>query len=64
MADCASKILRHEGPLAFFTGFLPCLARIGPHSALVITVLPTYTAFVVRSVDALDRDARSRRAEA
>ncbi|KAI9347937.1 mitochondrial carrier domain-containing protein [Zopfochytrium polystomum] len=32
--DAATKILRSEGPLAFFKGWIPSFTRLGPHTIL------------------------------
>jgi len=37
--DCAMKILKNEGPLAFYKGFGTFLIRIGPHVALTLVMV-------------------------
>ena len=36
--DCVGKVLRHEGPLALYKGFLPTLVRTGPWSLVFFVV--------------------------
>ena len=37
--DCAFKVLRNEGPLAFYNGFLTYYARIAPHAMITLLTL-------------------------
>lgn len=36
--DCATKILRNEGPLAFYRGFLPIWGRFAPQATLQLVI--------------------------
>lgn len=39
LADCASKVLRKEGVLAFWTGFGPYFARLAPSSTIILITI-------------------------
>eukprot|EP01119_Soliformovum_irregulare_P004145 TRINITY_DN15159_c0_g1_i1.p1 TRINITY_DN15159_c0_g1~~TRINITY_DN15159_c0_g1_i1.p1 ORF type:complete len:305 (+),score=66.56 TRINITY_DN15159_c0_g1_i1:92-916(+) len=36
--DCAGKILRSEGPFAFYKGFIPYFLRLGPHTIITFLI--------------------------
>jgi hypothetical protein len=40
--DAVLKIFRAEGPLAFYKGFAPHLARTGPHYMLIFLFMDLY----------------------
>ena len=37
-ADCFTKVLKNEGPLAFYRGFLPIWGRFAPQATLQLLV--------------------------
>jgi len=39
LVDCASKILKKEGPLAFWTGFGAYYGRCAPHAMIILLTL-------------------------
>jgi len=54
IADCASKVLRNEGVLAFWTGFGPYWTRLAPQSTIILLTIeairPAYrTAFRIEA---------------
>eukprot|EP00903_Cladosiphon_okamuranus_P005394 g5382.t1 len=43
LADCASGILRKEGPLAFWTGFTAYYGRCAPHAMIILLSIESIT---------------------
>uniref|UniRef100_A0A7S2WJZ8 Mitochondrial 2-oxoglutarate/malate carrier protein n=2 Tax=Mucochytrium quahogii TaxID=96639 RepID=A0A7S2WJZ8_9STRA len=43
VVDCAGKILRNEGPLAFWTGFGAYYGRCAPHAMIILLSLESIT---------------------
>jgi solute carrier family 25 oxoglutarate transporter 11 len=41
--DCGAKVLRNEGPLAFYSGFPTYYFRIAPHAMITLLSLETLT---------------------
>lgn len=44
--DCALKLLRNEGPLAFYKGFFGCWIRLWPHTVISLVIFEKLRAFV------------------
>lgn len=53
LADCASGILRKEGPLAFWTGFTAYYGRCAPHAMIILLSIESITS-AYRGVFSLD----------
>ncbi|PRP73550.1 hypothetical protein PROFUN_02559 [Planoprotostelium fungivorum] len=41
--DCAVNILKHEGPLGFWKGFIPFFVRLGPHTVLTFVFFEQFS---------------------
>lgn len=47
MVDCFQKVMREEGPLRFYRGFLTYYTRIAPH-AMVTLIVADYLGFITK----------------
>ncbi|WOO84217.1 Mitochondrial substrate carrier family protein ucpB [Vanrija pseudolonga] len=43
--ECAAKMLRYEGPMAFYKGFIGCWTRLWPHTVISLVIFEKLRAF-------------------
>jgi solute carrier family 25 oxoglutarate transporter 11 len=61
VADCAAKILKNEGPMAFFKGFTAYYGRCAPHAMIILMSIEQITSWY-RKLLLPDKEAHNQQA--
>lgn len=49
--DCVKQMLRHEGPLVFYSGIVPRLGRVIPGQGVIFMTYDGITRFLTRHLE-------------
>jgi solute carrier family 25 oxoglutarate transporter 11 len=50
MVDCAAKVIRYEGPFAFYNGFATVYVRLAPHAMITLLAADVFNSMYFKSI--------------
>lgn len=47
VVDCATKMVKHEGPMAFWKGYTPAMIKLAPHTVISLAILDNLSQMIL-----------------